>query len=339
MASFTGGPKLREALKDFGLNTAQTNAAMAHLQGGGDFKSLKDLLKGYGFKGSQLGTLKDPVTTYLSTGSSGTTPTPTPAPVAPPTPLLPGITPPNIPAFDDVNPYTGLGVPPFTPTPPPTPTPTPTPTNLEDLFPGPPLPPEPVSTFVGPLLPGISESGFDIPDGYVDDLPPAVDGVDGTGGMSIEDLIALITAGLPDAPEMPEMPDFDTMLQDQADAYADALAEAEAGYATMLEELEAEQAAAEEEARIRRLTEMSNMAQGGQIADFKALAAQKNRGGTSQFKGRGTYGNPGGIKKIKPMVNKSLSLGGTTQMPGIGGVKNSYGMLPGILSKKAGSLA
>lgn len=324
MASFSGSAAIRQLLRDdYKLTEGQIKKTMDYLRrGDATFKGFKEVLKEFDIKGgTNLDPLKDTIRDFIASGTSGSststgtsgssTATPVMPTITQPStpqvvgPLAPGVTSiPTNPLFEGVDPYSG-----FTPTP----SPTYTDAELADLFGANDPPTYEPTPIVGPQQP-------------VD-----VDPVTGTT-MSLEDLIATITAGIPEV-EMPEMPDFEGMLADQADAYADALAEAEAGYATMISDLEAEQAAAAEEARLRRLTELSNMAQGGQIADFKAISnAKKERGGTSQFKRSSR-----GLKRMPSVVNRSLSIGARNQLPGIGGTTSNYGNMPGILSQKAGS--
>lgn len=106
-------------------------------------------------------------------------------------------------------------------------------------------------------------------------------------------------------------------------------------FAGFLADFEAQQAASEEEARLRRLTEMSNMAQGSQVAEFRPSAISQNRGGTTPFKRR-SGGGPS--LRINPRVNTSLSIGARSQLPGVGYTSNNFGGVPGIMSRKAGSL-
>jgi hypothetical protein len=124
-------------------------------------------------------------------------------------------------------------------------------------------------------------------------------------------------------PEYPEY-DFDALMESQQDAYQE-----------MLTQFEAQQEAAAEEAKLRRLTEMSNMAQGSQIAEFRPSAISQNRGGTTPFKRR-SGGRPS--LRISPRVNTSLSIGARSQLPGVGYTSNNFGGVPGIMSRKAGSL-
>ena len=93
----------------------------------------------------------------------------------------------------------------------------------------------------------------------------------------------------------PEYPDFEGLMGEQAAMYEQMLADAQA---------ERERLAAE--AELRRRTEMSNMAQGSRVADFRAGITDRGRGGTSEFKRRGA---PSSMLSINPMVNRSLSLG------------------------------
>jgi len=92
-----------------------------------------------------------------------------------------------------------------------------------------------------------------------------------------------------------EFPDFAQMLEDQ-----------QAAYEQMLADAEADRIKAQEEAELRRRTELSNMAQGSRVAEFKTGITDRGRGGTSEFKRRAA---PSSMLSINPMVNRSLSLG------------------------------
>ena len=253
---YTGGPALREALQKFGLKTAQINEALKHLKGGGDFKSLKGILRKQGFDG--LGDLRGAVNTYLSTGSPAPAATPTPT-IQTIGPLAPGVESiPTTPAFEGVNPYTGLL---------PAPTPTPLYPNIVEDFPTISGTPDPANTGPGgtPLSPT-----------YIDTIKPPEEE--------------------PYNPfdNFPEFPDFEAFMADQA-----ALME------QMMADAEKERLAAEAAAAAGQRTAMGNMAQGSQIADFRAGSTPRNYGGTAPFKRRGV-----GRMQINPMVNRALSLAG-----------------------------
>ena len=247
---YTGGPALREALQKFGLKTSQINEAMKHLKGGGDFKSLKGILRKEGFSG--LGDLKGAVSTYLSTGS--------PAPQTT-GPLAPGVESiPSTPEFGE-NPYAGLF-------PAPTPTPsTPLYPGLVDQFPTISGTPDPANTGPG---------GIPLSPGYIDTIKPPEEE--------------------PYNPwdNFPEFPDFEAFMADQS-----ALIE------QMMADAEKERLASEAAAAAVQRTALGNMAQGSQVADFRAGSTPRNYGGTAPFKRRGM-----GRMQINPMVNRALSLAG-----------------------------
>ena len=285
---------IRKLLKDLGLSTKQRNEALDYLKGGGDFKGFKNLLKGYGFSG--IGDLRNPVQTYLETLGGGTAPAPQPTPTPTPTPTV-------------------------TPTPPPAPTPTPTPTpppNVEDLFPA---PQDDLSDLfpgtgdyeetptVGPELPTVGPvQPTPTPTPLPDDLSVLFPGTGDYEETPIVGPIQPTTTPTPPTPPQPtasdyfqefmdsfQFPDFETLMGEQAAMYEQMLADAEA---------ERERLAAE--AELRRRTEMSNMAQGSRVADFRAGITDRGRGGTSEFKRRAA---PSSMLSINPMVNRSLSLG------------------------------
>jgi len=343
------------------------------IKGGSNLNPLQDTIKGFISSGASTPAPEPVMPTITPTPTP--TPTPTVGPTLPtitPTPspiedLFPGT------GEYEPEPVVGPVMPTITPTPTPT-TPTPTtPTTTDDLKPG-----EIFRNLLKDLglnptekrkvleilkaggrfkdIKGILEKfGVENVGSLKDPVKSYVDFLDidtpyvapGTQTYTDEELADLFdSTGPVISPTGPYHPDLSPGPEQPTPTptiptIADILGEIEfpeyeaPDFAGFLADFEAQQAASEEKARLRRLTEMSNMAQGSQIAEFRPSAISQNRGGTTPFKRR-SGGRPS--LRISPRVNTSLSIGARSQLPGVGYTSNNFGGVPGIMSRKAGSL-
>ena len=138
-------------------------------------------------------------------------------------------------------------------------------TNAELFNVGPELEPAPLSTFMGPLQEDAGGNQI-VPSGYYNDL----------------------AINPPDpAPAEPAAEPFDPMAAFQA----------------MLDQIEADRVQREKDAQLRYQTELSNMAQAGQQADYRFGTKNNRRGGTFGFRRRGALGS-----QFMGPVNNALSI-------------------------------
>ena len=125
--------------------------------------------------------------------------------------------------------------------------------------------PAPLSTFMGPLQEDAGGNQI-VPSGYYNDL----------------------AINPPDpAPAEPAAEPFDPMAAFQA----------------MLDQIEADRVQRERDAQLRYQTELSNMAQAGQQADYRFGTKNNRRGGTFGFRRRGALGS-----QFMGPVNNALSI-------------------------------